>query len=72
MTSRPVDPKNEFGRVANAKPIAERFAAAIALAIDICSEAGMHTADMVPILEKELAWCRAPYQNPEDNEPAGS
>ncbi len=52
-------------------PMAARFAAAISLAIDICSDAGLHTADMAPILEKDAAWCRQPYQNPEDNEPGG-
>lgn len=49
------------------KPIEERFAVALSELIGMCIDAGMGTPQMIPIMEKELAWMRRPFQNPEDN-----
>jgi hypothetical protein len=51
------------------KPIEQRFAAALSELIGMCMEAGMHTDLMIPAMERELAWLRQPYQNPDDNKP---
>lgn len=50
-----------------AKPIEERFAIALSELIGMCMEAGMSTHQMVPIVEKELAWLRRPFEDPKDN-----
>ena len=47
--------------------ITEKFAAALSELIGMCMDRGMPTWHMIPILEKELEWCRKPYSNPEDN-----
>ncbi len=52
-------------------PIEGRFTVALSELVGMCAEAGMGVSDMAPILEKEAAWCRRPYQNPEDNEHGG-
>lgn len=52
-----------------AKPIEERFTIALGELIGMAMDAGMHTSDMIPAMEKELAWLRQPYENPEDNVP---
>lgn len=50
-----------------AKPIQERFTIAPAELIGMCIEAGMSPFEMIEPMEKELAWLRRPFENPEDN-----
>lgn len=52
-----------------AGPHLNKFDIALRELVSMCMDAGIHTAEMVPALERELAWCRNPYQNPEDNQP---
>lgn len=62
MTKQPVDPSKESDRVANGKPIAERFADALSELIGMCMEAGMHTSEMIEPMEAQLKWLRDPRE----------
>jgi hypothetical protein len=39
------------------RELQEKFRAAVAMAVDLCLDAGLHPAHMIDPLKDQLAWC---------------
>jgi len=51
------------------KPMRERLAIALHEAATLAMEGGMHTYEIIEVMEAEIATLRQPFQNPEDDVP---